>query len=90
MPDLVICDEGIRVFAPDLAFEETCWAVLEVRAPAGWAGFGKATVQHVDAVARDNRRYVVDLGTDTTIAAETVFAHAVGLWAETPPARSTP
>jgi Mg-chelatase subunit ChlD len=80
LPDLVTGDEGIRIFAPDLAFDETYWVVLEVQAPAGWTGFGKATVQYVDAVARDNRRHVVDLGTETTIAAETVFAHAVGLW----------
>ncbi|MGW6932131.1 VWA domain-containing protein [Lentzea sp. NPDC054927] len=79
LPDLVTEDDGIRIFAPDLAFDETYWVVLEVRAPAGWTGFGKATVQYVDAVAKDNRRHVVDLGPDTTIAAETVFAHAVGL-----------
>lgn len=80
LPDLVAEDDGIRIFAPDLAFDETYWVVLEVQAPPGWTGFGEATVQYVDAVARDNRRHVVDLGTDTTIAAETVFAHAVGLW----------
>ncbi|WP_086666786.1 VWA domain-containing protein [Lentzea kentuckyensis] len=80
LPDLVTEDDGIRIFAPDLAFDETYWVVLEVQAPQGWQGFGQATVQYVDAVARDNRRHVVDLGPDTTIAAETVFAHAVGLW----------
>lgn len=80
LSDLVTDDDGIRIFAPDLAFDETYWVVLEVQAPAGWTGFGKATVQYVDAVARDNRRHALDLGADTTIATETVFAHAVGLW----------
>jgi Mg-chelatase subunit ChlD len=80
LPDLVSEDDGIRIFAPDLAFDETYWVVLEVQAPEGWTGFGKATVQYVDAVAKENRRHVVDLGQNTTIAPETVFAHAVGLW----------
>lgn len=80
LPDLVTEDDGIRIFAPDLAFDETYWVVLEVQAPPGRTAFGTATVQYVDAVARDNRRHVVDLGAGTTIAAETVFAHAVGLW----------
>jgi Mg-chelatase subunit ChlD len=80
LPDLVTEDDGIRIFAPDLAFDETYWVVLEVQAPDDWTGLGKAVVQYVDAVARDNRRHVLDLGTSTTIPADTVFAHAVGLW----------
>lgn len=80
LPDLITDDDGIRIFAPDLAYDETYWVVLEVQAPADWTGFGTATVQYVDALARDNRRHVLQLGVDTSIAPETVFAHAVGLW----------
>jgi Mg-chelatase subunit ChlD len=83
LPDLVTEEEGIRIFAPDLAFDETYWVVLEVQAPADWvpdSGIGKATVQYVDTVLRENRRHVLELGRNTTIAAETVFAHAIGLW----------
>ncbi|MFD4637652.1 VWA domain-containing protein [Lentzea sp. NPDC058436] len=78
LPDIVTADEGIRIFAPDLASGETYWVVLEVEAPAGWKSFGHAAVQYVDVVARANRRHDVEL-TAGTIAPETVFAHAVGL-----------
>lgn len=80
LPDLVTEDDGIRIFAPDLACDETYWVVLEVQAPADWTGFGTATVQYVDVLARENRRQVLELGADTSIAPEIVFAHAVGLW----------
>ncbi|MCP2244077.1 von Willebrand factor type A domain-containing protein [Lentzea aerocolonigenes] len=88
LPDLVTEDDGIRLFVPDLAFGETYWVVLELRAKviqpgfgkAERAGFGKAAIQYVDAVARENRRHVLDLATATTIDTETVFTHAVGLW----------
>ncbi|SFR30061.1 Secreted protein containing Ig-like domain and vWFA domain [Lentzea waywayandensis] len=79
LPDLVTQDEGIRIFAPDLAHGETYWVVLEVQAPAD-AVFGTATVQHVDLVAGGNRLQKLRLGADSTIAPETAFAHAVGLW----------
>ncbi|MCG8928030.1 VWA domain-containing protein [Lentzea sp. CC55] len=78
LPDLVTGDEGIRIFAPDLAEGETYWVVLEVEAPAGTTDFGRATVQYVDVVARDTRRHELEL-TAGAIAPETVFAHAVGL-----------
>ncbi|SDP36599.1 VWA domain-containing protein [Lentzea jiangxiensis] len=78
LPDLVTGDEGIRIFAPDLAEGETYWVVLEVEAPDGTTDFGRATVQYVDVVARDTRRHELEL-TDGAIAPETVFAHAVGL-----------
>ncbi|WP_329792614.1 VWA domain-containing protein [Lentzea sp. DG1S-22] len=78
LPDLVTGDEGIRIFAPDLAEGETYWVVLEVEAPAGTTDFGRATVQYVDVVARDTRRHELKL-TGGGIAPETVFAHVVGL-----------
>ncbi|MET9229265.1 VWA domain-containing protein [Lentzea sp. NPDC003310] len=78
LPDLVTQDGGIRIFAPDLAHDETYWVVLEVQAPG--SVFGAATVQHVDVVAGENRRQTLELGASGTISPETVFAHAVGLW----------
>ncbi|MCX4904124.1 VWA domain-containing protein [Streptomyces sp. NBC_00878] len=82
LPDIVTEEKGIRIFAPDLAFEETYWVVLEVRVPPGreLSGLGTATVQYVDTVARESRRHEIDLSAAHTLAEETVTVHAVGLW----------
>lgn len=82
LPDIVTDEKGIRIFAPDLAFEETYWVVLEVRVPPGreLSGLGTATVQYVDTVAREARRHELDLASAPTLSAETVTVHAVGLW----------
>ncbi|GAA5706509.1 hypothetical protein AQJ43_07175 [Streptomyces avermitilis] len=82
LPDIITEDKGIRIFAPDLAFEETYWVVLEIRVPAGreLSGLGTATVQYVDTVARAGRRHELDLCEALTLPEETVTVHAVGLW----------
>lgn len=82
LPDLIAEEKGIRIFAPDLAFGETYWIVFELQAPSddGAPNFGTATVQYVDTVARANSRRELALAGIGSIPAETVFAHAVGLW----------
>jgi secreted protein with Ig-like and vWFA domain len=87
LPDLITEEKGIRIFAPDLAFGETYWVVLEVQVPpdlelpdGGLSGIGTATVQYVDTVARESRRREIALSDALTLAAETVAVHAVGLW----------
>lgn len=82
LPDLITEGKGIRIFAPDLAFGETYWIVLELAVPdgAGLEGLGKATVQYVDALARGARRHELDLGSPGLIPDALVAAHAIGLW----------
>ncbi|MGW5201465.1 VWA domain-containing protein [Streptomyces spiralis] len=82
LPDLVTEEKGIRIFAPDLAFGETYWIVLELAVPPGGEAPepGSATVQYVDTVTREGHRHEVDLSTGFTLAEETVTVHAVGLW----------
>ncbi|MFI6333877.1 VWA domain-containing protein [Streptomyces sp. NPDC050535] len=82
LPDIITDEKGVRIFAPDLAFEETYWVVLEVRVPPGRAlsELGTATVQYVDTVAREGRRHEIDLAAALTLSEETVTVHAVGLW----------
>jgi uncharacterized protein YegL len=82
LPDIVTDEKGIRIFAPDLAFEETYWVVLEVRVPPGHdlSELGSATVQYVDTVSREARRHELDLAATPTLTTETVTVHAVGLW----------
>jgi uncharacterized protein YegL len=81
-PDLITEESGIRIFAPDLAFGETYWIVLELAVPGGMdlRGLGKATVQYVDTVARDSRRHELDLGSPGQIPEAVVAVHAIGLW----------
>ncbi|MGW5610069.1 VWA domain-containing protein [Streptomyces sp. NPDC003753] len=82
LPDIITEEKGIRIFAPDLAFGETYWVVLEVRVPPGRdpEGLGTATVQYVDTVARASRRHEIDLSKAPTLAEEIVTVHAIGLW----------
>ncbi|MGV9349715.1 VWA domain-containing protein [Streptomyces spiralis] len=82
LPDLVTEEKGIRIFAPDLAFGETYWIVLELAVPPGGEApeAGSATVQYVDTVTREGHRHEIDLSTGFTLAEETVTVHAVGLW----------
>ena len=82
LPSLITQEKGIRIFAPDLAFGETYWVVLELQVPPGleWPNFGTATVQYVDTLARANRRHELVLSEAGTIPANTVLMHAVGLW----------
>ncbi|MFF9407506.1 VWA domain-containing protein [Streptomyces anandii] len=82
LPDLITEDKGIRIFAPDLAFEETYWIVLELSVPPGHEvpGIGGATVQYVDTLTREPHRHELGLGTGWTLPEETVTVHAVGLW----------
>ncbi|WP_055493810.1 VWA domain-containing protein [Streptomyces sp. TP-A0356] len=82
LSDIITEEKGIRIFAPDLAFEETYWVVLEVRVPPGrdLSSLGTATVQYVDTAARDSRRHAIDLAGSPTLSEETVTVHAVGLW----------
>lgn len=81
-PDLITEERGIRIFAPDLAFGETYWIVLELAVPDGMdlQDLGKATVQYVDTVARDSRRHELDLGSPGQIPEALVAVHAIGLW----------
>ncbi|MEV7416578.1 VWA domain-containing protein [Streptomyces sp. NPDC089919] len=78
LPDLITDEKGIRIFAPDLAFGETYWVVLELQVPEG-ADVGSATVQYVDAVARAARSSKLALAEAPDLSAETVTVHAVGL-----------
>jgi uncharacterized protein YegL len=82
LPDLIAEENGIRIFAPDLAFGETYWIVFEVEVPDGAAlnSLGHASVQYVDTVARDNRRRVLALTPVGEIPETTVAVHAIGLW----------
>jgi hypothetical protein len=82
LPDLITRDKGIRIFAPDLAYGETYWIVLEVQAPEHeeLTSFGHATIQYVDTLARASRRHDLPLTPPWTITAETVAVHAIGLW----------
>ncbi|WP_020125608.1 VWA domain-containing protein [Streptomyces sp. 303MFCol5.2] len=82
LPDIITAEKGMRIFAPDLAFEETYWVVLEVRVPTGRepSALGTATVQYVDTLARESRRHEFDLARDTSLAPETVLVHGIGLW----------
>jgi uncharacterized protein YegL len=82
LPDLVSQENGIRIFAPDLAFGETYWVVLELAVPEGLnlQGLGKATVQYVDTLARNARRHEVNLGSPGQIPDALVAVHAIGLW----------
>ncbi|WUH98909.1 VWA domain-containing protein [Spirillospora sp. NBC_00431] len=83
LPDLITGEKGIRIFAPDLAYGETYWIVLEIELPDGTTpedALGSATVQYVDVLARDNRRHEWSLTPAGTISAQTVAVHAIGLW----------
>ena len=82
LPDLITEETGIRIFAPDLAFAETYWIVFELEVPGGGnpANLGRARVQYVDTIARDNRRHDLALIPAGTIPDGTVAVHAIGLW----------
>jgi uncharacterized protein YegL/tRNA A-37 threonylcarbamoyl transferase component Bud32 len=82
LPDLITEEKGIRIFAPDLAFGETYWIVLELAVPDGMdlGDLGTATVQYVDALARQARRQELALGTPGQLPEAVVAAHAIGLW----------
>ena len=82
MPDLITEEKGIRIFAPDLAFGETYWIVLELAIPDGvdTGGLGTASVQYVDALAREARRHEIALGAPGQIPEAVVAGHAIGLW----------
>ncbi|MFJ7157782.1 VWA domain-containing protein [Streptomyces sp. NPDC101118] len=82
LPDLITDEKGIRIFAPDLAYGETYWVVLEVQVPEGWRagdGLGTATVQYADTLARESRSRGIALAEGGALAEETVVVHAVGL-----------
>ncbi|MFY1652521.1 VWA domain-containing protein [Solwaraspora sp. WMMB762] len=81
LPDLIRDEQGIRIFAPDLAYGETYWVVVELQLPADAAdgAFGRATVQYLDTLARDNRRVEVELSAAGEIPTETVLTHGLGL-----------
>ncbi|MFI8103010.1 VWA domain-containing protein [Streptomyces sp. NPDC086023] len=82
LPDLITGEKGIRIFAPDLAYGETYWVVLEVQVPEGWHaadGLGTATVQYADTLARESRSREIALAEGAALAEETVVVHAVGL-----------
>ena len=81
-PDLITRDDGIRIFAPDLAFGETYWIVFEVETPAGLEAddLGQATVQYVDTVARQPVRHELTLSPVGAIPDSAVAVHAIGLW----------
>jgi len=82
LPDLITQEKGIRIFAPDLAFGETYWIVFEIEVPSGSdpASLGRARLQYVDTIARDNRRHDLTLTPAGAIPDSTVVVHAVGLW----------
>ena len=82
LPHLIAEEKGIRIFAPDLAFGETYWIVFELQVPDGNApaSLGRARVQYVNTVARDNRRHDLALTPAGAIPDSTVVAHAIGLW----------
>lgn len=82
LPDLITDDTGIRIFAPDLAFGEAYWVVLEVEVGGDvpTPDFGVATVQFLDIGARENQRQRLALTDDCTIPNGVVHAHAIGLW----------
>ncbi|WFE26338.1 VWA domain-containing protein [Solwaraspora sp. WMMD791] len=82
LPDLIRDERGIRIFAPDLAYGETYWVVVELQVPADAAAdgaFGRATVQYLDTLARDNRRVEIELSAAGGIPTETVLTHGLGL-----------
>jgi uncharacterized protein YegL len=82
LPDLITEEKGIRIFAPDLAFGETYWIVLELAVPdsSDTSDLGMATVQYVDAVARAARRHEVALRAPGQLPEAVVAGHAIGLW----------
>ena len=82
LPDLITQEKGIRIFAPDLAFGETYWIVFEIEVPGGSNpdSLGRAHVQYVDTIARDNRRHDLALTPAGAIPDSTVVVHAIGLW----------
>jgi len=82
LPDLITDETGIRIFAPDLAFGEAYWIVLEVQADSDrpTPDFGVATVQFLDIGARANHREWLTLSENCTISRGVVHAHAIGLW----------
>ncbi|MFG2039966.1 VWA domain-containing protein [Dactylosporangium sp. NPDC048998] len=72
---------GVRIFAPDLAFGETYWVVLEVQLPPGRdQSLGTATVQYADTVAHEPVTHTLPLTGTGGLSAETVLAHGIGLW----------
>jgi len=80
-PDIVLQEEGIRVFVPDLAFGETYWLVFEIAVPRGREHIGEAVVQYVDTVARENNSLGADLSYNGgTLESSVVTEHALGLW----------
>jgi uncharacterized protein YegL len=82
LPDLITQDKGIRIFAPDLAFGEAYWIVLELAVPDGTdpGELGTATVRYVDAMARQARQHQLGLGAPGQLPEPVVAAHAIGLW----------
>ncbi|MGW4048376.1 VWA domain-containing protein [Streptomyces sp. NPDC004721] len=82
LPDLITEETGIRIFAPDLAFGETYWIVLELTVPPGSEPhpLGTGAVQYVDTVTRAGHRHELGLAADLTLTEETVAVHAMGLW----------
>ncbi|MFF4760779.1 VWA domain-containing protein [Streptomyces sp. NPDC001292] len=82
LPDLITHETGIRIFAPDLAFGETYWIVLELTVPPGREPhpLGTGALQYVDTVSREGHRHELDLATGLTLTEETVTVHAMGLW----------
>ena len=80
--DIIIEEDGIRVFTPNLAIGETYWIVLELGLPVGKeiADIGNFEVQYNDIIKRESKKVTYDLSMPPTIPNETVLQHGIELW----------
>lgn len=81
-PRLIEEDEGIRVFVPNLARNETYLVVLELDVPAGLreTRVGHAIVRFIDVPRRESREVSLALVGVGAIGSAHVTQHAVELW----------
>lgn len=79
-PSLVSEDEGIRVFVPNLAVDETYWLVLELAIPNGVQSIGSATIGYADIINVESPIMNIELTLGGTLSSDLVVQHALGFW----------
>lgn len=78
--DLVTEEEGIRIFVPNLAVDETYYIVFELSIPENVTSIGEAKVQYLDTFKRENQIAPLTLSSPGNLPSNLVIEHALGLW----------
>jgi hypothetical protein len=78
--DIVSEEDGVRVFIPDLAPDETYILLLEVGLPAkGASPVGSTVINYIDTIAGENASIALTLNKDGALGAEVTKQHAFEL-----------